>query len=58
MQSDYGIVDTEVTRKNMQQCIIWGGNHKRGKMLWRQGRSMLEFFVRCFLHLSKLVLPI
>ena len=30
---DDGRVDTEVTRRNMQRCITWKKNHKRGQRL-------------------------
>ena len=58
VQSDYVGVDTEVTRRNMQRCITCTKNHKRGKRLWIQRRSIWDLLVRGFLHLSKIVLII
>ena len=58
VKSDDGRVDTEVTRRNMQRCITWKNNHRRGQRLWGQHISKWDFLVRSLLHLSKLVLTI
>ena len=58
IKSDDGRVDTELTRRNMQRCITWKKNHKRGQSIWRQRRIMWDFLVRGLLHQSKKYLPI
>ena len=53
---DDGMVDTEVNSSNMQFCIIWVGNNKRGESLWRHRRSTCNFLVRGLVHLPRLFL--